>query len=88
MKISKSMRIEESLIEKIVNCRTNSDFTKNLEYVLDDYFNTIKSREKEVKSLDTKLENTRKEYKKLENEINVKKNEFDSFMNALKFSRW
>ncbi len=86
MKIRKPMRLEEDLIVLVEKHGQGQTFTSKMEYILDDYFNTIPKKKAEFEKYDDMIVNARKEYQRLQDKINDVKDKFDDFVSKLRWS--
>lgn len=86
MKVRKPMRLEESLINKVEKHVKGDIFTSKMEFILNDYFNTIDERKKELKEIEKKIDEKDKEYQRLVIKINKAKRKFEDCIRDILYS--
>lgn len=86
MKIRKPMRLEESLIMKVEQQGKGDTFTSKMEYILDDYFNSLDRKQVELRVVEEKIKVKEKEYKDFLKKVNTAKRKFDDVVRGILYS--
>ncbi len=82
-KIRKPMRLDEDLVALVEKHGKGNNFTAKMEYILDDYFNTIPEKELRIKELDRRIDEKIKEFNKWTDKVNRFYKKFRNLINEI-----
>lgn len=83
MKVRKPMRLDENLIKQVEKYGKGDTFTSKMEYILDDYFNTMSKRKSDLKLVQKQIKLAEKDWKGLQLRMSKAKQKFEKCLEGI-----